>query len=270
MTDMSHKAQQAGSRAGNSEWFDKAIRAGLVAYGVVHLLIGWLALQLALGDNEGKASSKGAMQQLAEQPFGTVLLWLVALGMLILVAWRLLEAAMGHQDEDGGKLWAKRGMDVLKAVLYAAIGISAIRVAMGSGSSGSTESTTAKVMNVTGGQLLIGLLGLAVMGYGANLVRQAYTEKFREKIHAPAGDEGKAYVYFGKAGYTAKGVAIAIIGGLFVYAAATHTARRSGGLDEALHTVLEQPLGPVLLGLIAVGIICYGLFSFARAKYLAR
>jgi len=270
---MKQKADRAGRDANDSEWFDTLIRAGLVAYGVVHLLIGWLALQLALGDQSGSASSSGAMQQLADQPFGVVLLWLVAVGMLVLVAWRLLDASLGHREEDGGKLWAKRGMDVLKAVLYATIGISAVRVATGSGSSGGgTDSSTATIMDLPAGQWLVGLLGLAVIAYGINLVRQAYTEKFREKIGAggTSGDTGTAYVYFGKAGYTAKGVAIGIVGGLFLYAAVTHEAKKSGGLDQALQTVLEQPFGPVLLGAIALGIICYGLFSFARARHLSR
>ncbi|MGI8645147.1 MAG: DUF1206 domain-containing protein [Nocardioides sp.] len=273
MSEMKARANQAGNNAENSEWFDKAIRAGLIAYGVVHLLIAWLALQLAFGESEGSASSKGAMQQLAEQPFGTVLLWLVAIGMLVLVLWKLLDAWKGHQEEDDDKkMWAKRAFDVLKAVLYAVIAISAIRTATGSGSSGGTDSTTAKIMDLPAGQFLVGLVGLAIFAYGANQVRIAYTEKFREKIGAggTSGQSGQAYVYFGKAGYTAKGLAIAIVGGLFIYAAVTHEAKKSGGLDQALQTVLEQPFGPFLLGIIAVGIGCYGLFCFARARYLTR
>jgi Domain of Unknown Function (DUF1206) len=275
MGEMTNRAEQAGDRVENSEWFERGIRAGLVAYGVVHLLIAWLALQLAFGDREGSASSKGAMQQLAEQPAGTFLLWLVALGMLILVLWKLLDAWKGHEDEDEDtKKLAKKGFDVLKAVLYGTIAVSALRTAIGSGSSskGGTDSTTAKVMDLPGGQILVGLIGLAIIAYGANQVRTAYTEKFREKIGAggTSGQSGRAYVVFGKVGYTAKGVAIVIVGSLFLYAAATHEAKKSGGLDQALHTVLEQPFGPVLLGVIAVGIACYGLFCFARARHLVK
>ena len=101
MTDQ--RAEHGREQAEHSDWLDKAIRVGLVAYGVVHLLIAWLALQLALGDHEGKPSSQGAMQQLAEQPYGEVLLWLIALGMFVLVLWRLLEAWLGHRDEEGAK-----------------------------------------------------------------------------------------------------------------------------------------------------------------------
>ena len=71
-------------------------------------MIAWLAAQLALGEQEGSASSTGALQELAEQPFGTILIWLIAIGMFLLVLWRLLEAALGHEDEDGAERLRKR------------------------------------------------------------------------------------------------------------------------------------------------------------------
>ncbi len=113
---------------------------------------------------------------------------------------------------------------------------------------------------------------MAIIGYGANLVRRAWNEKFREHLNAEgtSGEAGRAYVIFGKAGYTAKGIAFMVVGGLFVYAAITHEPKKSGGLDQALNKVLQQPFGPFLLGAIAVGIACYGLFCFARARHLSR
>jgi hypothetical protein len=275
--DIAHDAGRQARQAHHSEWMDHAIRAGLVAYGVVHLLIGWLALQLAFGDREGSPSSSGAMQQLAEQPFGKVLVWLVAVGMLLLVIWRVLEAVYGHQDEDSSKRTRKRATSAGKAVLYGAISVSALRVATGSGSSGGgkksgTDSTTAKLMDLPGGQALVVLVGLAVIGYGGYLLVKAWTEKYAKELDAEgkSGETGSAYLMFGKIGYAAKGVAIGIVGGLFVYAGVTHEASRSGGLDQALYEVLDQPFGPALLGIIAVGIGCYGLFAFARAKHLSR
>ncbi len=266
MGEVTNRAGRAGQQVDNSEWFDKAVKIGLVAYGIVHLLVGWLALQLAFGEREGKASSQGAMQQLAETSVGTPLLWIVGLGLFALVLWKLLDAAFGHQEEDGGKLWAKRAMDVFKAILYGAIGISAIRTATGSGGGGGgTDSTTKKIMDLPGGQILVVIVGLAVIAYGANYIRQAFNEKFREKIAATG--KGDAYVYFGKAGYVAKGIAVGIIGILFAYAGVTHEAKKSGGLDQALQEVLDAPGGPVVLVLIALGIICYGLFQFARAAH---
>jgi hypothetical protein len=271
MGQMANKADDLGERARDSDWLDYAIRAGLIAYGIVHLMIAWLAAQLALGEREGSASSTGALQELASQSFGTILIWLIAIGMFLLVLWRLLEAAVGDEDAEGGPL-RKRLTSLLKAVIYGSIAVSAVRVATGSGSGGGSDSMTAKLMDLPGGRLIVGVIGVAIIAYGANLVRRAWTEKFREHLTAEgkSGDAGTAFIWFGKAGYMAKGIAFAIVGGLFCYAAYTHQPKKSGGLDVALHKVLQQPFGQVLLLAIAVGIACYGLFCFARARHLSR
>jgi type IV secretory pathway VirB2 component (pilin) len=253
---------------------DHAIRVGLVCYGVVHLLVGWLALQLAFGEKEDSASNSGALHYLAQQPMGGVLVWLIAVGMFLLVVWRLLEFAFGFRDEsDDAKRWRKRATSLFKAIIYGAIGWSAVQVATHSGGGGGgTDSTTAKLMDLPGGQLIVGAVGLAIIGYGASLVYRGWTEKFREHLDAQgqSGQDGSVYVLMGKIGYIAKGVAIAIVGGLFCYAAITHDPKKSGGLDQALQTVLEQPFGQVLLTAIAIGIAAYGVFCFARAKHLSR
>lgn len=260
-------------QANDSDWIDGIARAGLVAYGVVYILIGWLSLQLALGDREGTPSSSGALREVAQQPLGDVLIWVVSIGMFLLVIWQGLEAAVGHRDEDGAKRTSKRVMSAGKAVLYAVIGVSGVKIAIGSGSSGKGQETmTAKLMNLPAGQVIVGAIGLAIIGYGIYQVVQAWTEKFVEKLdqEGRSGKTGTAYVAFGKAGYTARGVAFAVVGGLFGYAALTHDAKKSGGLDQALFEVLDQPFGPLLLGLIALGLICFGLFTLARARHLAR
>lgn len=256
-----------------SSWLDHAVRAGLVAYGVVHLLVAWLAVQLAFGDKQDSASNSGALHYLAEQPMGEVLVWLIAVGMLLLVVWRLLEAAFGYDEEsDDAKRWRKRATSLGKAVIYGALGWSAVKTATGDTSKGGTDGTTAQVMQLPGGQLIVGAVGLAIIAYGISLIIRGWTEKFREHLDAQgqSGQDGSAYVLLGKAGYIAKGIAIAIIGSLFGYAAITHEAKKSGGLDQALQTVLEQPFGPVLLTAIGLGIAAYGLFCFARARHLSR
>lgn len=273
MGDVSNAADRLGRQADSSDWLDHAVRIGLVAYGVVHLMIAWLALQLAFGDSSGSASSTGALQKLSREPFGEVLIWLIALGMFLLVLWRLIEAAAGHREEDGGTRVRKRLTSLGKAIIYGSIGVSALRVALHAGSSSKgQDSTTSRLMDLPGGRWLVGLVGLAIIGYGGNLIRRAWTEKFREHLNAEgtSGEAGQAYLWFGKAGYMAKGVSFLVIGGLFGYAAWTHHAKKSGGLDQALHKVLQQPFGQVLLVILALGIACYGLFCFARAKHLSR
>ncbi len=254
MNASTHSAAQAH----NSDWMDHAIRAGLVAYGVVHLLVGWLALQLAFGEKEDSASNSGALHYLAQQPMGGALVWMIAVGMFLLVLWRLLEFGFGYRDEsDDTKRWRKRATSLFKAVIYGVIGWSAVQTATGSGSGGGgTDSTTAKLMDLPGGQLIVGAVGLAVIGYGGSLVYRGWTEKFREHLDAQgqAGKDGSVYVTLGKVGYIAKGVAIVLVGGLFAYAAVTHEAKKSGGLDQALQKVLEYPFGQVALILIGLGI----------------
>ena len=271
MGSISTQAESAGRQAHQSEWLDHAARIGLVAYGVVHLVVAWLAVQLAMGEREGSADSKGAIQQLAEQPFGQGLVWAVGIGMFLLALWQALEAFFGYRDEEGFTQVRKRVTAAGKAVVYVVIGVSALRAATGSASSGKngTDSTTAKVMDWPGGQAIVVAVGLFLIGIGGYLVHRAWTERFAKHINAEgrSGETGTAYLWFGKAGYTAKGVTFGIVGSLFLYAGLTHEPKKSGGLDQALHKVLQQPFGQFLLVLIAVGIGCYGLFCFARARH---
>lgn len=266
---MTNKAESLGRQAHHSEWLEKVARVGLVAYGVVHLVIGVLAVRLAFGVGSGAPSSSGAMAEIAQQPFGKILVWAVAVGMFLLALWQGLEGALGHQDEDGKDRLRKRATSIGKAVIYVVVGISAVRVAIGSGSSGGTDSTTAKIMDLPAGQVLVGIVGLVIAGVGAYFLYSAWTERYMKKVDAEGsgGDSGMAYKYLGKAGYAAKGVAFLIIAGLFGYAAVTHESKKSGGLDVALREVLDQPFGPVLLSLMGVGFAAYGLFCFVRARH---
>lgn len=270
---MTDQAELAGRQIHRSGWFDNLIRVGLVAYGLVHLLIGWLALQLAFGDRSENASNKGAMQELAQQPFGEVLVWAIAIGMFILVLWRLLEMFFGHlEKEEGAERWRARAVSGMKAVIYAAIGISALGVLVGSGKSGGGSKWTKTVMDWPAGQWIVAAVGVAVIIYGANHVRRGFTEGYAKHLDAEgkSGKSGKAYLLSGKVGYVGKGIAIAVVGGLILYGGVTHHAKQSGGLDQALHKVLTYPFGQWLLVLIAAGLICYGLFNFARARHLNR
>lgn len=272
MTDS--KAREAHQ----SDIVDKIASAGLISYGVVHLLIGWLAVQLALGDREGGASSTGAVKQLAEQPFGKVLVWALALGLVLLVVWRLVEAALGYRDEDDPKRLAKRLLSGGKAIVYAAIAYSAFDIATGPSSGGGkkggggTDSMTATLMNNPGGQVLVGAIGVGIIAAGVGLLVVAWRESYLDRIddRALRGSSGTTYKWLGRAGHVAKGISYGVVGGLFLYAAFTHEAKKSGGLDQALRTVLDQPFGPLLLGAIGLGFAAYGLFCFATVRHLDR
>jgi hypothetical protein len=273
--NISGQAERVGQQARQSDWLEHVARIGLVAYGIVYLMVGWLAVQLALGDHEGTPSSSGALRELAQQPFGEVLIWVVSIGMFLLALWQLVEAAYGYRDEEGKKRLGKRLVSAGKALVYIVIGASGVKIALGSsGSSGKNgeETMTAKLMDLPGGQLIVGAVAAAIIVFGLSQIYLAWTEKFAEKLDGAgrSGTTGTAYIAFGKAGYTARGIAFAIVGGLFGYAALTHDAKKSGGLDQALLEVLDQPLGPVLLCVIGIGLACFGLFTFAQARHLSR
>ncbi|HEX5086689.1 MAG TPA: DUF1206 domain-containing protein [Nocardioides sp.] len=270
-------ARQLGREADQSDWVDRAGRIGLVTYGVMHLLIAWLALQLAFGDRSESASAQGALHELASQPFGDVLVWAVAIGLFLLALWQGIEALFGHRDLPGGKRARKRLASGAKAVVYAALGVTGLKIAAGSSSGSSssekeTDSWTARLMDLPAGQVLVGAVGLVIVGIGGYFVFRAWTEKYAEELSAEgrSGKAGTAYLWFGKIGYTAKGIAFGIVGALFGYAALTHDPHKSGGLDQALTELLDQPFGPYLLTAVAAGIGCYGLFCFARARHISR
>jgi hypothetical protein len=255
-----------------SDALDHGVRVGLVAYGIVHLLVAFTAIGLVLGD-PGKADQQGALSQLARTPGGGIALWVVAGGLFCLVVWQAFEALLGHASSDGAEKLGKRVASATKAVVYLVVGLSALQKAMGSssGSSG-TDSTTAQVMSAPGGRLVVGAVGLTVVGVGVFLVWKGISERFTKDLDSEATLKNRRtpIVWLGKAGYVAKGVALGVVGVLFTTAAVQFEAKESGGLDQALKTLLEQPFGGALLGLVAAGLAAFGLYCFAWARHLDR
>jgi uncharacterized protein DUF1206 len=262
------RAEQVGDST-SLEWL---ARGGLIAYGVVHLLVGWLALQIAWGTSGGtSADTSGALGTLAQQPFGTVLLWVVAVGLLALALWQTSEAVWGHPDRDRGKRVRKQITSGAKAVVYAALAVSAALVALGSGSSSSQsqEQATTGVLAWPGGRVLVVAAGLVVIGVGiAGIVkgiRKSFTEEIDTSSMTPAARTG--VLRLGQVGYVAKGVAMGVVGGLLTYATVTFDRQTAQGLDGALQTILAQPFGRYLLTAVALGFAAFGLFAILQSRY---
>ncbi len=275
MGDISGQVQQLGRRAEHSDVLDHIARAGLVTFGLMHLVVGWLAVQLAFGDREGSTSTSGAIHELAQQPFGGALVWLVSAGMYLLALWQLVEALLGHRDSNGADLVRKRLTSLGRSVVYAVIATSALKVAIGQGSGGSekaTDSTTAKLMDLPGGQVLVGLVGAAILVVSGVLMFVGASDRFLRSLDGKGqrGVSGSAYTWLGRIGYCAKGAALGVVGILFGYAAVTHEADKSGGLDQALTEVLDQPFGPTLLTAMGLGFMCFGVYCFAWARHIDR
>lgn len=269
--DLSSRVGASGRDTDSGDLLEHGARVGLVVYGVLHLIVAFLGVQLAFGDSSGSASQQGALSQLAQNPLGKVTMYAVALGLVALVLWQLAEAVSGHRRDDGAKRTLKRLASVGKAVVYGTLGFSAFRLAIGSGSSGSsTDTMTARLMSLPAGQVLVGLVGVGILVVAGTLAWIGYQEKFTKHLDslARSGDRRTPIVVVGKVGYLGKGTALAIVGGLFGYAALTNDAQKSGGLDQALRKVLDAPFGPVLLVAIALGIGCFGLYCIIWARHL--
>ncbi len=271
--DVTERVGQLGRKADSSDVVDNLVRVGLLSYGVVHLLIAWLALRIAFGHSGRSASSTGALSELAKSAVGQVSLFVVGVGFLSLVGWQAFEAATGHRREEGGRRVAKRAASVGKVVVYGALAVSALRIAVGAGSTGGkTDPMTARLMSMPGGTLLVGAVGVAILAVAGFLAHRGWTQRFTQDLGpgAQSGDRRPAIVTLGMVGYVAKGVALAVVGALFLWAALTHDPQKSGGLDQALRKVQQEPFGVPVLAVIALGIACFGLYCFAWARHLER
>jgi hypothetical protein len=267
-------------QAGNSDTLEHLARVGLIAYGVVHLLVAWLAIQLAwFGGGGESADQSGAMSTLADSPIGKPLLWVVALGLIALAAWQAAEvfrwksgwSASGKQRT---KALRKSGNALIKAVIYGALAVLAIRFATGSGqsSSSSQQQTTAGVFSWPAGQWLVGAAGLVLIGVGAWHVRKGINKHFMKQIDTSEASPSavRLVTRLGQVGFPGKGIALAGVGALLIWAAVTFDPSKARGLDGALHAILELPFGQILLTLVALGIAAFGAFCLVRARYPER
>jgi hypothetical protein len=266
-----------GAADGNG--LENLARVGLLAYGVVHLLVAWLALQLAWGTSSESADQSGALSTLAESPVGKPLLWIVALGLIALSVWQALEvlrwrSGLSSTGEARSKAVKKSGKAVAKAFVYAALAVLAIRFATGGGGSSSQQQqdTAAGVFGWPAGRWLVGAAGLVIIGVGVYHVYKGVTKHFLKEIDlAQAPPSGARLVTrLGQVGYPGKGVALGVVGALLVHAAVTFDPADASGLDGALRTILRAPFGQFLLTLVAVGIAAFGAYLFVRARYPER
>ena len=269
--DSGQRAASAARQAADSKWIERAARVGLAARGLVYVLIGILALQIAFVDRAERADQKGAFQTLAQNGFGKAVLWLVVLGFVGYGLWQATEAAWGHRTElDDRKRTANRAESAVKAVIYLVLAVVAFRVVTGSSQGGQGgEQVTAKLLQLPGGQVLVGLAGVAIVAAAVVLAWRGLRTKFEEHLDLSELGPGarSAVINLGKVGYIARGIVFTLVGILVVAAAVTFDPDKARGMDAALRQVAARPYGPWLLGLMALGLMCFGAYSFAESRY---
>jgi hypothetical protein len=255
----------------SKDWLTRGARFGLMVEGVVYALIGVLAIQAAVGSGGRVGGHEAAVQYLGSQPFGQILLALVGIGLLAYSAWRFIMALADTENEgtDASGIVKRLGF-AASGLLNVGIAITALQMALGSSREGGDAKTwAAKIMNEPFGQWLVGLLGLVVIGVGIAQLYSAYTKRFLEGLETAGMSQQvrRAVVRMGQAGYASRGVVFPIIGVALVSAALNHDPSEAKGMGEALRTVAGSTHGRLLLILVAAGLLAYGVFMVALAKY---
>jgi Domain of Unknown Function (DUF1206) len=257
-------------RAAGSPAARALARAGLTARGVLYILIGWVAVLIALGQTSHQADQQGALQLLAAQPYGLVSLWLLGVGFAGYALWRLSEAAFGVTGEGNGA--GPRLKSLVRAVIYAFFAYLTFKIISGTGSGSQTarqQDLTAAVMHHSGGRWLVGLVGVVIVIAGLVLVAEGLRRKFLKYLQlARLSPRTRRIVgWLGTIGTAARGAVFALAGILVIEAAVTHKASKSGGIDKALLTLRNQPYGEFLLIVAALGLIIFGVYALCEARW---
>lgn len=247
-----------------------AARMGIAANGVLHLLIGWLAIQVALGSG-AQADQSGALGAIAAEPVGRALLWVLVVGFAAVVLWRAVSSVwgFGYAGSRTEQL-AKRGVSAGLAVVYAVLAVLAATTALrGRASSGGGGQATAGLLGLPGGQVITALVGVGVVVGGGVMVWNGWHKRFLgdQDLSGVAPGIRRLDARTGQVGFIAKGLAVAAVGVLLCVAALTFHPERANGLDSALKTLREQPYGVFLLIAVGLGIACHGVFCFVDARY---
>jgi hypothetical protein len=252
-------------------------RLGDVCYGVVYIVVAWLALQIAFGGTTAEADQRGAVTTIAAQPLGGVLLWVMAIGLVAFGLWQLLFSVTGYRwVSDERKRTTRRLSTAGRAVIVLAIASFTFQLLVGGGSGGGGNSgqqeMTARLLQLPGGRVVVFVIGLCVVAAGCFAARRGLGKRFMRDLDTGRMSARARRVVepLGMLGWLAKAVAWAVIGILLCTAAVHVDPNRAGGLDKALRTLAQQPFGVVLLVAVAIGFIAFGLYWFADSRYRRR
>lgn len=271
ISQMEHGAHRAAGHA--SSGIEILARVGYATKGVVYLLIGGLALMTVFNEGGGVGGGENAIQTIAAQPFGQILLIVTAIGLFGYALWRFVQSALDPEQEgtDGSGI-AKRVGYAASGLMHAALGVLAFQMATGIGSSsggGSQSTYIAKIMSEPFGRYLIGAIGIAFIAAGLYQAYKGYTAKFERELETSemSQTERTWARRLGRIGYAARGVVFPIMGFFIVQAAIQYDPSQAKGLGGALSTLASQSYGMIILGVVAAGLFAYGIFQFVLAKY---
>jgi len=274
VTDVKERSQDALERASESTWLEGLARAGLATRGLLYLVTGALAVQVARGHGDERADKQGALQAVARQPLGRLLVLVMAVGLSGYALWRFVEAIVGPGDErDSSKATMKRVACAARGVLYTAFFLSAVQLLISSGGkSGSNQAqsdSTARVLSWPGGTVLVVAVALAIIAGGIYVGWRGLSQNFRKRLKAGEMSEVERrwVIGLGTVGMGARMIVFSMIGVFLVNAAVDHDPNQAVGIDGALKRLVAQPYGPALLVVVALGLAAYGVYSLGEARF---
>lgn len=254
---------------------ENLVRLGYATKGVVYGLIGILAVQAAFGMGGQTTDSSGALQTIAEQPFGQILLVAIAIGLAAYALWRFIETFLDpeHQGKDAKGIGSRIGY-FASGLVYSALAVEATSLALGTSSSSggdgnATAHWTARVLAQPLGRWLVGLGGAIAIGVGCYMVYKAYKIRFRRKLDLRElnSDQQNWIVQVSRFGVAARGIVFVMIGFFLLQAAYQYDPNKARGLDGILQTIARQPFGKFLLALVAFGLVAYAVYMAVQARY---
>jgi hypothetical protein len=266
--------QKAESGTG---WYAWLARGGLLAKGVSYALVAVLAIGVAIGTGGATTSRQGALETLAQETWGKVVLAMLGAGFAAYAIWRFIQAVAEREDDDSeketAKKWAKRAGYVGRGLIYASLTFTTVKLLVGAGGQQSQDAkaqqTTATVLDWPGGRWLVGIGGLCLIGAGLWNAYRGLKKKFEDKWRTGEMSEteqkwgGRA----GLAGHLARAVVFTLIGIFVIKAALDYDPNEAIGLDGALQKLAHATYGPYLLGLTAAGLLCYAFYCLVDARY---
>jgi hypothetical protein len=267
--DLRDTARREGEDVAESKPLGWLARAGLVARGLVYLIIGVLAFKLALGDGGKAANQQGALKAIAHQPFGKTLLVLVTIALAGYALWRVIRAAVGRgaEQRDSG---FDRVAALASGIAYGILCVTAVKI-LGDSSTGSgtPKEATAGVLGWSGGPVLVAIAGAILLGVAAYQAYKGLAKKFLDdaKTSEMHPEVRKGYTVLGVFGHVARAVVFALVGYGLIKAAIDYDPHKAIGLDGALRKLADASYGPALLGLVAAGLVGFAAYSMADARY---
>ena len=273
---MVNRVSRLGHSSDTAKWIERLARFGYAAKGIVYAIVGVLAVQAAFNWGGRVTGSTGAFETIANQPFGKVMLFLVAIGLVGYVVWRFVSAIFDPEhNDDGFKNVFRRLSYAVSGLVYGSLAFAALRIVFGFGSSSgsgggdSSSEQTATLLSQPFGRWLVGLVAAGSVGYGFYCIYRGVKVKFRKKLKLSemSQTEQTWAIRIGRFGLICKGIVSTIVGYFFAQAARSANASEAKTTAGALQSIQQQPYGAVLMGIVALGLLAYGVHLMVQARY---